>query len=71
MTELQEKIVAAVREAGGSIGWADLMASLEYREQQQATKIIRALEQQEVLKRVVARNAETGVVTFTVNQVGA
>jgi len=68
MNELQEKIVNAVDASNGSITWPDLMASLDYREQQRALNEIRVLEGQEVLKRVVARNAETGETVFTVNK---
>lgn len=71
MNELQEKIVKAVDEAGGSIGWAELMQPLTHREQQDATKHIRVLEQQNLIARVVQRNPETGKMTLTLSRVVA
>lgn len=68
MTVIQEKIVGAVDEAGGSIGWNALMEALDYREQQRALPEIRVLEFQKVLTRVVTRNPETGAMVFTINR---
>lgn len=70
MTELQEKLVQAVQDAGGQTDWLSLMAGLDYPEQQRALSEIRALETQGKLKRTIAWDAVQGTVSFTVESVG-
>lgn len=53
MNEVQEKIVNAIRAAGGSCDWDTAIADLAYPERQSALPAVRALQQQGVLKREV------------------
>lgn len=70
MTPIQEKIVNAVEQAGGSATWQQVTDALDYPEQQRALHEIRPLEQQGILKRIVARDPDTGALSFTVDKVG-
>jgi hypothetical protein len=61
MEALLQKILDTLAANGGSMTWEELMATLDYREQQRAMNAIRLGKKTGVLKRALAHNAETGV----------
>lgn len=68
MNELQMKIVGLVEKAGTSITWESLMNGLDYREQQQALKMIRPLQKQGIIDREVKHDKASGKVVLTIKR---
>jgi hypothetical protein len=70
MTTQQETILNTVTQNGGSCDWNTLIEAVAYPDRQSALSDVRVLEKSGHLKRVVARNPDTGVAGLTINLAG-
>lgn len=71
MTTQQQTILDAVTQSGGSCDWNTLIAAVEFPDRQSALSDVRVLEGTGHLKRVLAKNPESGKVELTINLAGA
>lgn len=70
MQALLDKVEAVIRGNGGPMLWDDFIQALEPHEQRRAFDVCRILKDQGKIKRVVARNPDTGEVTFHLESIG-
>lgn len=64
MTEIQQKIIDAVSNAGGECDWDTAIAGLDYPERRRALDEVRVLKQAGLIERIVAFTPNVGV-SFT------
>lgn len=71
MTTQQQTILDAVTQSGGRCDWNTLIGAVAYPDRQMALSDVRVLEKEGHLKRVVAKNPDSGKVELSINLAGA